>query len=144
MPITLRSGLPSTRNLNRLPRPPSPRLALPHLHNGDTCTRLAAAWRKIQEEIILLSAAAGDLKDAMQHIWALAYATLDGALMSIDRAADPIPHYSGRRKRHGANVQVVADVAGRLAWASAALLTRRTTRPPPAPTVLQTPEPTLA
>ncbi|MER7473605.1 transposase family protein, partial [Micromonospora sp. NPDC000018] len=39
----------------------------------------------------------------------------------IDRVADQRPYYSGKHKRHGVNVQVVADAAGRLVWASASL-----------------------
>ncbi|GAB7043923.1 hypothetical protein JCM9533A_77740 [Catenuloplanes niger JCM 9533] len=104
-------------------------LALAHLGNGDTYTCLAAgseigiatAWRYVQEAITLLSAAADDLNAAMRRIRLLAYAILDGALIPIDRVADQKPHYSGEHKRHGVNVQVVADAAGRPVWASAAL-----------------------
>lgn len=50
-----------------------------------------------------------------------AFAILDGTLLPIDRiAADP-PYCSGKHKRHGMNVQVLADPFGRLLWASAAL-----------------------
>ncbi|MFI1995321.1 transposase family protein [Actinoplanes sp. NPDC020271] len=104
-------------------------LALAHLRNGDTYTRLAAgfqigvttAWRYVQEAIALLSAAADDLNAAMQRIRQLAYAILDGTLIPIDRVADQKPYYSGKHKRHGVNVQVIADALGRLVWASAAL-----------------------
>jgi hypothetical protein len=104
-------------------------LALAHLRNGDTYTRLAAgfqigtatAWRYVQEAIALLSAAADDLATAMRRIRLLAYAILDGTLIPIDRVADQRPYYSGKHKRHGVNVQVIADAAGRLVWASAAL-----------------------
>jgi hypothetical protein len=104
-------------------------LALAHLRNGDTYTRLAAgfeigtatAWRYVQEAIALLSAAADELGTAMRRIRLLAYAILDGTLIPIDRVADQKPYYSGKHKRHGVNVQVIADAAGRLVWASAAL-----------------------
>jgi DDE superfamily endonuclease len=104
-------------------------LALAHLRNGDTYTRLAAvseigvaaAWRYVQEAIALLSAAADDLNTAMQRIRQLAYAILDGTLIPIDRVADQKPYYHGKHKRHGVNVQVIADAAGRLVWASPAL-----------------------
>jgi hypothetical protein len=90
-------------------------LALAHLRNGDTFTRLASgfaidtstAWRYAREAIILLAAR-------------LAYAILDGTLIPIDRVADQKPYYSGKHKRHGVNVQVIADPAGRLVWASPA------------------------
>ena len=104
-------------------------LALAHLRNGDTYTRLAAgfeigvstAWRYVQEAIALLSAAADDLAAAMERIRRLAYAILDGTLIPIDRVADQKPYYSGKHKRHGVNVQVIADAVGRLVWASPAL-----------------------
>ncbi|GAA1622201.1 hypothetical protein J3R03_008765 [Actinoplanes couchii] len=57
----------------------------------------------------------------MRKIRLLAYAILDGTLIPIDRVADHKPHYSGRHRRHGVNVQLIADAAGRLVWASAAL-----------------------
>ena len=104
-------------------------LALAHLRNGDTYTRLAAgfqigvatAWRYVQEAIALLTVAADDLDTAMARIRPLAYAILDGTLIPIDRVADQKPYYSGKHKRHGVNVQVIADPAGRLIWASPAL-----------------------
>ncbi|MEV0605885.1 transposase family protein [Polymorphospora rubra] len=104
-------------------------LALAHLRNGDTYTRLAAgfevgvstAWRYVQEAIALLATAADDLDTAMNRIRRLAYAILDGTLIPIDRVADQKPYYSGKHKHHGVNVQVIADAAGRLVWASPAL-----------------------
>ncbi|MEU2988309.1 transposase family protein [Micromonospora aurantiaca] len=104
-------------------------LALAQLRNGDTYTRLAAgfevgvatAWRYVQEAIALLAASADDLVTAMKRIRMLAYAILDGTLIPIDRVADQKPYYSGKHKRHGVNVQVIADAAGRLVWASPAL-----------------------
>ena len=104
-------------------------LALAHLRNGDTYTRLAAgfdigvstAWRYVQEAIALLAADADDLATAMHRIRRLAYAILDGTLIPTDRVADQKPYYSGKHKRHGVNVQVIADAAGRLVWASPAL-----------------------
>ena len=104
-------------------------LALAHLRNGDTYTRLACgfeigvttAWRYVREAIDLLAATADDLVAAMSRIRRLAYAILDGTLIPIDRVADQKPYYSGKHKRHGVNVQVIADPAGRLVWASAAM-----------------------
>jgi hypothetical protein len=104
-------------------------LALAHLRNGDTYTRLACgfeigvstAWRYVREAVDLLAATADDLNTAMTRIRSLAYAILDGTLIPIDRVADQKPYYSGKHKRHGVNVQVIADPAGRLVWASPAL-----------------------
>jgi len=41
--------------------------------------------------------------------------------VSIDRVADQKPCCSGKPRRHGINMQVPADAAGRLVWTSAAL-----------------------
>jgi hypothetical protein len=103
-------------------------LALAHLRNGDTFTRLAGgfaigtttAWRYVREAINLLAAHADDLTATIRAV-RLAYTILDGTLIPIDRVADQKPYYSGKHKRHGVNVQVLADPAGRLVWASAAL-----------------------
>lgn len=57
----------------------------------------------------------------MARIRLPAYTILDGTLIAIDRVADQKPCYSGKHRRHGVNVQVIADPAGRLVWASAAL-----------------------
>ena len=50
---------------------------------------------------------------------------IDGTLLRIDRvgmaAGRDRPYYSGKHKCHGVNVQVMADPAGRLMWASPAL-----------------------
>ena len=48
-------------------------------------------------------------------------AILDGTLIAIDRLADQKPYYSGKHKRHGVNVQVIADANGQLIRACAAL-----------------------
>jgi hypothetical protein len=87
-----------------------------------TRVSVTTAWRYIREAIDLLAATADDLQAAMTRIRRLAYAILDGTLIPIDRVADQKPYYSGgKHKRHGVNVQVIADPAGRLIWASAAL-----------------------
>ena len=66
-------------------------------------------------------ATANDLHQAMTRIRLLAYVILDGTLIPIDRVHDQKPYYSGKHRRHGMNVQVIVDAAGRLVWASAAL-----------------------
>ena len=50
-----------------------------------------------------------------------AFVILDGTLLPIDRIAADRPFYSGKHKKHGMNVQVITDPAGRLLWASPAL-----------------------
>ncbi|MFF4902660.1 transposase family protein [Streptomyces sp. NPDC001068] len=47
--------------------------------------------------------------------------TFVGTLLPIDRSAADRPHSSGKHRRHGMNVQVIADPFGRLLWASPAL-----------------------
>jgi hypothetical protein len=69
----------------------------------------------------LLAAAADILRQIMARMAALAYAILDGTPIAVDRVADQTPYYSGRHTRHGVNVQVLADPAGRLVWASPTL-----------------------
>jgi hypothetical protein len=104
-------------------------LVLAHLRNGDIYARLAAgfdissstAWRYIGEAVDLLAALADDIGAAGARAARPACAILDGTLIPIDRVADQKPYYSGKHRRHGVNVQIVADPAGRLAWASAAL-----------------------
>lgn len=104
-------------------------LVLAHLRNGDTHVRLAVgfgisystAWRYVREAVDLLAGRADDLGAAGERAARLAYAILDGTLVPVDRVANQKPYYSGRNRRHGVNVQVLADPAGRLVWASAAL-----------------------
>lgn len=54
-----------------------------------------------------------------------AFVILDGTLLSLDRVGMASgcdrAFFSGKHKRHGVNVQVLADPAGRLVWASPAL-----------------------
>ena|SRR5437588_2394265 len=103
-------------------------LVLAHLRNGDTYTRLAAgfaigtstAWRYVREVVDLLAGLAPELHQALPRIARLAYAILDGTLVPVDRIADERPYYSGKHRRHGVNVQVLADPAGRLIWVSPA------------------------
>jgi hypothetical protein len=113
----------------RLPAHQQALMTLAHLRNGDTLARLAigfavsvsTVWRYLREAIDLLAAHARDLADAGRRAGQLAYAIIDGTLIPIDRVADQRPYYSGKHKRHGVNVQVLADPAGRLVWASPAL-----------------------
>lgn len=57
----------------------------------------------------------------MQTVRKKAYVILDGTVLPIDRIAADRPYYSGKKKHHGMNVQVIADPAGHLIWASDAL-----------------------
>ncbi len=104
-------------------------LVLAHLRNGDTYARLGAgfrvaastAWRYVREAVDVLAALADDVTTAARRAARLAFAILDGTLVPIDRVADQKPYYSGKHHRHGVNLQVLTDPAGRLVWASPAL-----------------------
>lgn len=104
-------------------------LTLAHLRNGHPYARLAAgfgigtatAYRYITEAIDLLAALAPTLEQAVRVASRKAFVLLNGMLLTIDRLAADRPLYSGKHKKHGMNVQVLADPAGRLLWASPAL-----------------------
>jgi hypothetical protein len=109
------------------------RLVLAHLRKGETYAELAAgygigtttAFRYIHEAIDALAALAPTLSTAMAIVVRKAFVILDGTLLRIDRvgmgSGRDRPYYSGKHKCHGMNVQVIADPAGRLVWASPAL-----------------------
>ena len=46
---------------------------------------------------------------------------LDGTLIPVDRVAADRPFYSGKHRRHGMNLQVIASPAGGIVWVSGAL-----------------------
>lgn len=120
----------------KLPASRQALLVLAYLRCGDTYVRLAAGfgvgaagfgvgiatvYRYIREALDLLAALAPTLSGAVAVAARKAYAILDGTLIPIDRVAEQRPYYSGRHRRHGVNVQVLADAPGRLIWASPAL-----------------------
>jgi len=104
-------------------------LALAHLRNGQPYAQLAAGfrigtttvYRYVTEAVELLAALAPTLAEAVRAASMKAYLILDGTLLPIDRIAADRPFYSGKHKKHGMNVQVIADPKGRLLWASPAL-----------------------
>ena len=50
-----------------------------------------------------------------------AYVVLDGTLIPVDRVAADRPFYSGKHKRHGMNLQVIASPCGNILWVSGPL-----------------------
>lgn len=104
-------------------------LVLAHLRCGDTYAQLAAGfgvgiatvYRYVREALDVLGALAPSLPQAMGTGTAKAFVILDGRLLPIDRIAADRPFHSGKHKKHGMNVQVLADPFGRLLWASPAL-----------------------
>ncbi|WP_420821785.1 transposase family protein [Pseudonocardia broussonetiae] len=108
-------------------------LVLAHLRKGETYADLAAGFavgtttvfRYIREALDVLAAFAPSLQQAMAVAAGKAFVILDGTLVSIDRVGVGTgrdrTYYSGKHKRHGVKVKVLADPAGRLIWASGAL-----------------------
>ncbi len=117
----------------RLPPGRQALLVLAHLRKGETYTALAGGFgvgtttvfRYIREGIDVLAAVAPTLDQALDVARRKAFVILDGTLLSIDRIGMASGYdrafFSGKHKRHGVNVQVIADPAGRLVWASPAL-----------------------
>ncbi len=113
----------------RLPADRQALLVLAHLRCGHTYAQLAAGFgvgtstvhRYVAEAVEVLAALAPDLATAVRTATRKAFVILDGTLLPIDRIAADRPYYSGKHKKHGMNVQVIADPFGRLLWASAAL-----------------------
>ena len=97
-------------------------LVLAYLRKGETFAELAAgfgvgsatAWRYVNETVALLAARAPKLRKAVRDAKRAghAYVIVDGTLIPIDRVAADRPFYSGKHKRHGMNLQVIA-VPGR-------------------------------
>ena len=98
-------------------------LVLAHLRKGETFAELAAgsavgtttAWRYVHETVALLAARAPKLRQAVRAAQkaGYAYVVLDGTLIPVDRVAADRPFYSGKHKRHGMNLQVIASPDGR-------------------------------
>jgi hypothetical protein len=104
-------------------------LVLAHLRKGETFAELAAgfgvstttAWRYAGETVALLAARAPELRRALRAGREHAYVVLDGTLIPIDRVAADRPFYSGKHRRHGMNLQVIASPDGSILWVSGAL-----------------------
>ncbi|MEU3282080.1 IS5 family transposase [Streptomyces antibioticus] len=104
-------------------------LTLAHLRNGQPYAQLAAGfgvgtttvYRYVNQAVELLAALAPTLAEAVRAASMKAFVIPDGTLLPIDRIAADRPFYSGKHKKHGMNVQVIADPKGRLLWASPAL-----------------------
>jgi hypothetical protein len=106
-------------------------LVLTYLRKGDTFAELATgfdvgtttAWRYVSETTALLAARAPKLRTAIRDAVkaGYAYVVVDGTLIPVDRVAADRPFYSGKHKRHGMNLQVIASPAGNIVWVSGAL-----------------------
>ena len=106
-------------------------LALVYLRKGETSAELAAgfgvgrttAWRYVNETVGLLAARAPKLRQAVRGAKKAghAYVILDGTLIAINRVAADRPFYSGKHKKHGMNLQVIASPHGDILRVSGAL-----------------------
>jgi hypothetical protein len=106
-------------------------LVLDYLRKGETFAELAAAfgvgtataWRYVTETVALLAARSPRLHQALAGAKDAghAYVVIDGTLIAIDRVAADRPFYSGKHKRHGMNLQVIADPHGDIVWVSGPL-----------------------
>ena len=106
-------------------------LVLAYLRKGETFAEAAAgvgvgtstAWRYVNETVALLAARAPKLRQAVRDAKKAghAYVVLDGTLIPVDRVAADRPFYSGKHKKHGMNLQVIASPVGDIVWVSGAL-----------------------
>jgi hypothetical protein len=103
-------------------------LVLVYLRKGEPFAQVGAGfdvstttcWRYVNETVDLLAARAPRLRDAVRKAKrdGMAYVITDGTLIPIDRIAADRPFYSGKHKRHGVNVQVIASPDGTILWVS--------------------------
>lgn len=110
------------------------RQALPvlvHLKKGETFAQVAAgfgvgtatAWRYVNEALGLLAARAPKLRKAVRDAKRAghAYVVVDGTLIPTGRVARDKPSCSGKHKKHGVNLQVIASPHGDVLWVSGGL-----------------------
>ena len=106
-------------------------LVLVHLRKGEPFAQVAAgfgvgtatAWRYVTETVALLAARAPGLRQAVRAAKraGFPFVVVDGTLARTDRVAANRPSYSGKHKKHGMNLQVIASPDGDILWVSGAL-----------------------
>ena len=77
----------------------------------------------MHETVALLAARAPKLRRALRDAAdaGCTYVVLDGTLIPIDRVAADRPFYSGKHRKHGMNLQVIASPDGNIVWVSGPL-----------------------
>ena len=103
-------------------------LVLVHLRKGEPFAEVGAGfdvstttcWRYVNETVELLAQRAPKLRAALRRAkrQKMAYVIIDGTLIPIDRLAVDRGFYSGKHKRHGVNLQVIASPDGTILWVS--------------------------
>jgi hypothetical protein len=106
-------------------------VVLVHLRKGETFAGLAArfgvgtatAWRYVHVTVALLAARGPKLGPALRAAGQAghAFVVIDGTLIPVDRVAADRPFYSGKHRKHGMNLQVIASPHGEILWVSGAL-----------------------
>jgi DDE superfamily endonuclease/Helix-turn-helix of DDE superfamily endonuclease len=106
-------------------------LVLAYLRKGETFAELAAgfgvgtatAWRYVTETVALLAARSPKLRRALRDARKAghAYLVIDGTVIPVDRVAADRPFYSGKHRKHGMNLQVIASPDGDVVWVSGPL-----------------------
>jgi hypothetical protein len=84
---------------------------------------MASPGNPDQAEVALLATRAPKLRQALRDAARAghAYLVLDGTLIPIDRVAADRPFYSGKHRKHGMNLQVMASPHGDIVWVSGPL-----------------------
>ena len=103
-------------------------LVLVYLRKGEPFAEVGAGfgvstttcWRYVNETVELLAARAPKLRAALRQAkrQGHAYVVIDGTLIPIDRIAADRPYYSGKHRKHGVNLQVIASPDGTILWVS--------------------------
>ena len=72
------------------------------------------------ETVALLAARAPKLPAALRAAKSArhAFVVIDGTLIPVDRLAADRPFYSGKHRKHGMNLQVIASPEGEILWVS--------------------------
>jgi Helix-turn-helix of DDE superfamily endonuclease/DDE superfamily endonuclease len=106
-------------------------LVLAYLRKEDPFAEIAAgfgvstatAWRYVNETVALLAGRAPKLRRALRDAKAggYAYVVIDGTLIPVDTIAADRPFYSGKHRKHGMNLQVIASPVGDVLWVSGPL-----------------------